>query len=115
MRYAVHARCARVIERLAYHSFASVTHLGQPIWKATFCPLLQVQVLIVTFVILSQNAEFFGQVRSTGFLSQGRARLSAFQCCFIAENTQPSPSLTQKPCREVRHLDVPYEVKKCTS
>ena len=55
MRYAVHARCARVIERLAfaYHTFASVTHLGQPIWKATFCPLLQVQVLIVASVILS--------------------------------------------------------------
>ena len=53
MRYAVHARCARVIERLAYHTFASVTHLGQPIWKATFCPLLQVQVPIVASVMLS--------------------------------------------------------------
>ena len=35
---------------------------------------------------------------NTGFLGQERARLSAFQCCFTAENTQLSPSLTRKPC-----------------
>ena len=35
---------------------------------------------------------------NTGFSSQGRARLREFPCCFTAENTQLSPSLTRKPC-----------------
>ena len=35
---------------------------------------------------------------STGFLSEGRARLRAFPCCFSTENTQLSPSFTRKPC-----------------
>ena len=41
----------------------------------------------------------FRATKTTGFSSQGRAWLHAFLCCLAAENTQPSPSLTRKPCR----------------
>ena len=48
------------------------------------------------------------QKRCTGLLSQGRAKLRAFPRYFFVENTQLSPSLTQKPCIMSRDANLPW-------
>ena len=62
-------------------------------------PSAQVAALVCITATASVNMPF-----CTGFSSQGRAKLCAFLHYCISENTQPSPTLTRKPCITVKKV-----------
>ena len=94
-QYLVHLTCANQSSAATHYICQNLSEnqCTSPNWR------MRGSVWVCSYILISMtHVHTFSIVPSTGFSSQGRAKLSTFPRRCTAENTQLSPSVTRKPC-----------------